>query len=83
MGEMRGHTNNRILASALASVTRRALFDLERITDAPQDAEYREYQQGKIDAANELAILLYVNDEYDRIVEQGKRERQERLAAGA
>lgn len=50
---MRGHTNNRVLASCLSALVRKAKAEIVR-----RPADEQEYFQGQIDALKETAILM-------------------------
>lgn len=57
---MRGHTSNRLLRACLRSIISRSKHEIERRKDYPAEADYF---QGRIDAAQEIAILLAIDIE--------------------
>lgn len=66
-----------MIAAALAAVHDKAKVAAERCT-LPDDAETKAYHDGCSDAANELAILLYVKDHFDDIAARRVTEREAR-----
>lgn len=62
---MRGHTNNRVLAAALAALIRNSNADAAR---RPDDDPSKEFCLGRADAAEEVAILMGLSEEVKALV---------------
>ena len=55
MGEMRGHTNDRLLRACLRSMRKRAQEEVARRKEQPDKGEYF---QGRADCVEEIDVLL-------------------------
>ncbi len=66
MKGIRGHTNNRILAAALASLYLRAKEEsVHRSGD--------DFFDGRADGAREIAVLMGLDEQFDEILERANK----------